>query len=56
VVAICFKGAKDLSRWIVESGWAVAFRKYSLDYVTDEERAQHALRGIWIGTFDKPWT
>ena len=25
---------------MVASGWAVAYRKYSLDYVADEERAQ----------------
>jgi endonuclease YncB( thermonuclease family) len=31
IVAICFKGAEDLNRWMVASGWAVAYRKYSLE-------------------------
>lgn len=30
VVAVCFKGAEDLDRWMVANGWAVAYRKYSL--------------------------
>ena len=38
VVAVCFKGNEDLNRWMVANGWAVAFRRYSLDYVADEER------------------
>jgi hypothetical protein len=41
-VASCFKGAEDLNRWMVANGWAVAHRKYSLDYVADEERAHRA--------------
>jgi len=31
IVAICFKGNEDLNRWMVASGWAVAFRRYSED-------------------------
>ena len=30
VVAVCYVGSEDLDRWMVEQGWAVAFRKYSL--------------------------
>ena len=55
VVAVCFKGAEDLDRWMVATGWAVAYRKYSLDYVADEERAKRARLGIWSGNFEMPW-
>ena len=55
IIAICFKGTEDLNRWMVASGWAVAYRKYSLDYVADEDRAHLAKVGIWSGTFDMPW-
>lgn len=55
IIAICFKGTEDLNRWMVASGRAVAYRKYSLDYVTDEERAHAARVGIWSGTFTMPW-
>jgi endonuclease YncB( thermonuclease family) len=55
VVSVCFKDTEDLNRWMVASGWAVAYRKYSLDYVADEEHAHLAKVGIWSGTFEMPW-
>jgi endonuclease YncB( thermonuclease family) len=55
IIAICFKDTEDLNRWMVASGWAVAYRKYSLDYVADEERAHADKVGIWSGTFVMPW-
>ena len=54
-IAICRKGAEDLSRWMVVNGWAVAFRRLSLDYAADEERARSAKRGLWEGSFEMPW-
>ncbi|MGD9882672.1 MAG: thermonuclease family protein [Reyranella sp.] len=35
-VAVCSRGSEDLNRWMVANGWAVAFRRYSFDYVADE--------------------
>lgn len=55
VVAVCFKGTEDLDRWMVANGWAVAYRKYSVDYVVDEECAKRAKLGIWSGSFEMPW-
>ena len=55
VVAVCFKGEEDLSRWMVTTGWAVAFRRYSLDYVADEDAARQSRINIWSGDFDMPW-
>jgi endonuclease YncB( thermonuclease family) len=55
IIAICFKDTEDLNRWMVANGWAVAYRKYSLDYVADEELAHADKVGIWSGTFDMPW-
>jgi endonuclease YncB( thermonuclease family) len=55
VVAICFKGEEDLSRWMVTTGWAVAFRRYSVDYVADEDAARQNRINIWSGDFDMPW-
>lgn len=54
VIAKCFSDSKDLSRWMVSTGWAIAYRKYSLDYVLDEERARTLKIGIWAGTFLAP--
>jgi len=36
VVAVCSMGSEDLNRWMVANGWAVAFRRYSFDYVANE--------------------
>lgn len=55
VVAVCFIGAEDLNRWMVANGWAVAYRKYSLDYIEDEDRARVARLNIWSGRFQMPW-
>jgi len=54
-VAVCSRGSEDLNRWMVANGWAVAFRRYSLDYVADEDRVHLAGAGLWSGTFQMPW-
>lgn len=54
LVAVCFVDGKDIGQEMVESGWAVAFRKYSEDYVTDEAEARTAHRGLWQGVFQLP--
>jgi endonuclease YncB( thermonuclease family) len=54
VIAKCFADGTDLSAWMVSQGWAIAYRKYSMDYVDDEERAHSQKIGIWAGTFVVP--
>jgi endonuclease YncB( thermonuclease family) len=36
----CFVDGEDVSRWLVRNGWALAFRRYSMAYVADEEYAR----------------
>jgi len=55
IIAVCFKAKEDLNRWMVASGWAVAYRQYSRDYVGSEQQAQRAGKNIWSGRFDMPW-
>jgi endonuclease YncB( thermonuclease family) len=55
VVAVCFAHDEDLDRWMVLNGWAVAFRRYSLDYIADEDAARRSRINIWSGDFDMPW-
>jgi hypothetical protein len=40
---------------MVEQGHAVAYTKYSTDYVSSETSARQARRGIWAGQFEYPW-
>lgn len=55
VVAVCHVGRQDINAWIVEQGWAVAYRQYSTDYLDEEAAARQARRGIWSSQFDMPW-
>ena len=54
IIATCYVDSTDLSSWMVEHGWAVAYRKYSLKYVNAEDSARSAKLGIWAGTFEMP--
>lgn len=54
-VAVCAVGGVDVGGWMVESGWALAYRKYSADYIDEEEMARAARIGLWMGEFDNPW-
>lgn len=52
IVAECSVGGADVGLYMVGSGLAVAYRKYSTAYVPKEDSA-HA-SGIWSGAFDMP--
>jgi endonuclease YncB( thermonuclease family) len=55
LIAVCFAGADNLNAWMVREGWAVAYRRYSKDYVEEEAEARAAGRGVWRGDFMLPW-
>jgi hypothetical protein len=40
---------------MVSQGLALAYRRYSADYVDEEAEAQAARRGFWAGEFIPPW-
>jgi endonuclease YncB( thermonuclease family) len=55
ILAVCVLGTEDLGAWLVAEGWAVAYRRYSTDYVPQENEARAAHRGLWSGEFVMPW-
>jgi endonuclease YncB( thermonuclease family) len=55
LVAACSVGGASISAWMVREGWAVAYRRYSQDFVADEAAAHAAKRGIWRSSFIVPW-
>lgn len=55
IVAVCSARRVDLNGWLVTQGWAVAYRRYSRDYVPAEDQARSARRGVWSGSFEMPW-
>ena len=54
IVAVCRSGAADLNAEMVRAGFATAYRRYSSDYVDEENEARKARRGIWAGEFTNP--
>ena len=53
-IGVCFVDQKNLNKWMVKNGYAVAYRRYSKDYILDEEFAKKNKLGLWSGTFLKP--
>jgi hypothetical protein len=40
---------------VLRSGWALAFVRYSREYVADELLAKTNHAGLWSGAFVAPW-
>lgn len=53
-IAICKVDRIDVSKMMVRQGWAKAYRKYSSNYVQDEEFAQKEKLGAWSKEFISP--
>ena len=54
-IAECYKDKKNINRWMVLNGYAVAYRKYSKKFVFQENLAKKEKLGLWAGTFEMPW-
>ena len=46
---------ESLNAAMVRSGWALAYRRYSNAYVSEEAAAKAEGRGLWQGRFVTPW-
>nr|WP_280663736.1 thermonuclease family protein [Sinorhizobium garamanticum] len=55
-VSVCFRAdGREVNRWLVESGNAVDWRRYSKGaYADAQEAAQSAGVGVWRGSFQLP--
>jgi endonuclease YncB( thermonuclease family) len=53
-IGICFSGGNNLNQWMVRNGYAVAYRRYSKDYIEDENYAKKNKIGLWEGNFIHP--
>ncbi|XQA80074.1 thermonuclease family protein [Xanthomonas sacchari] len=54
VVAECFVQRQSVNRWMVHSGWAVAYRQYAKAFIADEADAKQQRRNLWQGPFQMP--
>ena len=55
LIAVCYVGSLNINEQMVADGWALAYRKYSKDYVRAETFAKSRREGLWRGTFVPPW-
>jgi len=53
-IGVCFVDQQNLNKWMVSNGYAIAYRRYSKDYILDENFAKTNKLGLWSGTFLKP--
>ena len=54
-LAECFVNDESLSSYLVKSGYAFAYRKYSKKFIPDEDYAKFNKLGMWSMEFDYPW-
>ena len=54
-LAECFVNGESLSTYLVRSGYAFAYRRYSKKYILDEDYAKANQIGMWNMKFQYPW-
>ena len=54
-LAECFVNNESLSSYLVRSGYAFAYRKYSKKFIDDEDYAKSNKIGMWAMKFEFPW-
>ena len=54
-LAECFVNDESLSSYLVRSGYAFAYRRYSKKFIADEDYAKFNKLGMWSMKFDYPW-
>ena len=54
-LAECFVDDESLSSYLVRSGYAFAYRRYSKKFIDDEDYAKSNKLGMWSMKFDYPW-
>lgn len=55
VVRCAGPDGRDIAAALVAQGWAMAYRRFSVDYVPQEEMARSQGLGLWAGRFEPPW-
>jgi endonuclease YncB( thermonuclease family) len=55
-IAVCRVGGRDIGETMIRNGWATAYKGRGLTsrYVTAENEARAARRGLWAGSFQTP--
>ena len=57
ILGECYRdgdSVNSVNELLVEEGLALAYRRYSLEYVSQQERAERHKKGLWQGDFTQP--
>ena len=54
-LAECYVNDESLSSYLVRSGYAFAYRRYSKKFIPDEDYAKDNKIGMWSMKFQYPW-
>ncbi|MBD0866025.1 MAG: thermonuclease family protein [Rhodobacteraceae bacterium] len=54
-IATCLAHDMNLNAWMVRQGHALAYTYFSREYLPEQAEAQSSRRGLWAGSFTKPW-
>ena len=54
-MGICYRDKLNINSWLVRNGFAVAYKKYSKEYLAEEILAKNDKVGMWKGEFEMPW-
>ena len=55
VIGVCHADGVNLNARLVREGLALAYRRYSSDYIVEEAQARAQRHGMWAGSFVAPW-
>lgn len=55
IIAECFVNGESLSKHLVRNGYAFAYRRYSKQFIEDENFAREQKLGLWQMQFEYPW-
>ena len=55
IIGVCYVNGLNLNSEMVKLGMAVSYRRYSKDFVQDEEQAKANRVGMWRSDFVMPW-
>ncbi len=53
-VSVCYLKKKDLNKWMVKNGHAIAYKRYSKKYIEAQNYAKQNKLGLWQGKFIEP--
>ena len=55
LISNCWVDEIFINSWMVRNGWALAYKKYSKEFIKEEDEAKIEKSGLWNGQFVEPW-